>query len=491
MVGIVMIAPLVVAIVLGETDEVGNFLIGIGICLIAGNALRLLRIRPGKLTRRQAFLIVGLAWFVIALVISIPMFLSGTYSSLFDAVFDAVSALTTTGFSTADDYDHMAVSQQLLRLIMVFIGGQGIVVIGLSLGFFAHSGGLGTVFKSEGRTETVLPSVIETTRFIWIVASSMVLIGTTLGTIISLQIGMDFWRALYNGFFLAVSAYDTGGSTPQSSSLIYYHSWKIEALCMFLTTMGMINFAMYLHLARRGDHEFRRNVEARTTVVWIILSVIIMTLVLLGDGFYTTLPELFRESLFMVISACSTAGLQTVYSSQLGNTFTNDAMVILLIIMMVGGTSGSTAGGIKLIRVSIIGKSIWSSIKKSLRPASVVENTKYHQFYDRKLTNELAMQTMTIFILYVFTGIAGGMLGIAYGYEAIPSMFESFGCVSSTGLSVGIISMGTPMVLKVFYAFEMYAGRLEFITFIATFVELFISLFAWRPLAHRVKREAA
>ena len=63
--------------------------------------------------------------------------------------------------------------------------------------------------------------------------------------------------------------------------------------------------------------------------------------------------------------------------------------------------------------------------------------------------------------------------------------------MSSTGLSVGIISMGTPMVLKVFYAFEMYAGRLEFITFIATFVELFISLFAWRPLAHRVKREAA
>jgi len=480
--GCVMLVPLVISLILGETSATGDFLIGVGSCLLLGNLLRQLHVRPGRLSRRQALLIVGLSWLVLALVAAIPLYVSDDYTQILNAMFDTISALTTTGFSLATDFDHMAIAHQTWRIMMVLLGGQGVIVVALSLGFFGRSGGVGSVYSSEGRTDHVLPNVVQSTRFIWVISGAMVLIGTIIGTCISLGIGLDFWHALYTGFYLAVSSYDTGGITPHSSSLVYYHSWEMEAFCILFALMGIVNFGIYACFLRGHARDTLRNMEFRVTIVWFALAAVVMALVVIGDGYYTGLAAVLRRGLFMALSAGTTVGLQTIYSNQLQITFTTSAMVILMALMVIGGTSGSTAGGVKMVRLGILVRWLWASVKRILLPDSAIQRIEYHQFSDRELTSELATQTMIIFTLYLFTGVLGGMLGIAFGYEAIPSMFESMACVSNDGISTGIISMDMPNLLKVFYGLEMYAGRLEFIALLATFVQLLVPVFSRLPL---------
>lgn len=196
----------------------------------------------------------------------------------------------------------------------------------------------------------------------------MVILGTVVGTLISMGVGMDFWKALYNGFYLSVSSYDTGGITPHSSSLVYYHSLAIELYCAFFAVTGVINFGIYASLVSGRWSEFWHNMEARITVVWFAVSAVVMCIVLTGTGLFDSFSELFRRGTLMTLYAATTSGLQNIYSDQLQTAFTTSAMVILFIIMVVGGTSSSTAGGIKVVRLGILAKSIWLRIKQTLLP---------------------------------------------------------------------------------------------------------------------------
>lgn len=474
--GVAMVIPLLVAIFAQEYTSALDFLIGIGVCLCLGSALGLLRTRSGKLSRQQALFVVGFAWLIIAIVAAVPMYLSGSYASPLDALFDGVSSITTTGFSMNTDYNHMSVSQMVWRIMLVFVGGQGVIVVALSLGFFGRTGGAGSVYQAEAHNDHVLPNVINTARFIWAISGSVVIIGTLICTVICLLSGFNALDAFYNAFVLTISAYDTGGITPYSTSLVFYHSIPIELFCLVFTVMGIINFAVFAGIIKGNTKEFFKNIETRTVVIWLSVMTVCLTAVLAGDGVYTGLFELLRRGTFMAVSATTTAGFMTIYSSQMMVSYSGGAMVVLLIIMIVGGVSGSTAGGIKVARLGIIFKWFAVSVKRLLLPASAIEHSTYHQFQDRTLSAEVATQAMIIFILFSFTAVAGGMVGIVFGYEAIPAMFESVACVSSNGMGVGITSPTMPVALKIIYIIQMWAGRLEFVALLALIAGLVVSI---------------
>lgn len=184
---------------------------------------------------------------------------------------------------------------------------------------------------------------------------------------------------------------------------------------------------------------------------------------------------LLRRGLFMIISAFTTTGFQVVTTNQITTAFSNGAFLTLAFIMAVGGASGSTAGGIKFSRMGIIFKSIVSNVKETLAPDSARVVVSYNHVGRRTLTPEIVKEAMTVFILYVITLRYRRAGGIAHGFEAIPAISESVAMTSNGGIitSVAGPAAGT---LELFYIFQMWAGRLEFMTLFALIVEVVASL---------------
>ncbi len=133
-------APLIVALFFGEWAAAARYLFAAGVFLIAGSALRFLRIQPGRLSRQQAFAVTGLAWLVLALFGAIPLATSGHYANYLDALFESVSGFTTTGASIVRDLDHLSYADNMWRFMMHLMGGIGLVVVGLSFGLFGKGG---------------------------------------------------------------------------------------------------------------------------------------------------------------------------------------------------------------------------------------------------------------------------------------------------------------------------------------------------------------
>ena len=178
----------------------------------------------------------------------------------------------------------------------------------------------------------------------------------------------------------------------------------------------------------------------------------------------------------MLISASSTTGFSVVTTNQVLTVFSSGAILILAILMAVGGSSGSTAGGMKLSRIGLTVKSIVSSIKEATSPDSARVSVVYHHIGKQVLNNEIARAAMTVSTLFVVTYVVGALVGIAHGYDATASIAESVAMASNGGLSFGITTQGMPKTLELIYILEMWAGRLEFITLIALVVKIVASL---------------
>lgn len=468
------LVPFATALVCGEWEPASRYLLVGGISLIAGSALRFLRIEPGRLNRQQALAVTGLAWIVLALFASIPLHLSGHYATFLDALFDGVSGLTTTGASIVVDLDHLSYADNMFRFMMHLLGGLGLVVVALSFGLFGK-GGASSLYSSEGRSEHVVPNVVQTTRFIAKIAIGFILVATVILTVICLFAGMEPLRAALNALWLAISGFMTGGFAPMSQSVMYYHSFPIELVLMVLMVLGSINFVLHAEIWKGHVGTFFQDLEIRTMIIWLCAITCVFVAALTAGTAFSDLPTLLRRGLFMVISAFTTTGFQNVTTNELTTVFTSGAFLVIAIVMAVGGSAGSTSGGMKFSRVGIVFKSIAATVKETLAPDSARVVVTYNHVGRRQLSPGIVKEAMTVFMLFVITYTVGALVGIAYGYEATQAIFESVAMASNGGLTT-IVSPGMPMTLEVLYIFEMWAGRLEFVTLLALIVEVVVSL---------------
>lgn len=473
--GAIMVVPFATALLFGEWEPAARYLSSIGIALIVGGGLRFLRIDQARLTRRQAMAVTGFAWIVLALVCSIPLFFSGHYLTYLDALFDGVSGLTTTGASVILDLDHLSNADNMFRFMMHLLGGLGLIVVGLSFGLFGKRGG-SALFNSEGRSEHVLPNVIQTAQFIGRLTAVVIVIATALVMIVCLLAGMEPVRAFLHALWLSISGCVTGGFTPMSQSVMYYHSFVLEVLLMVAMIWGSINFVVHAEIWKGRPAVFFRDMETRTALLWVGMLTVVFTAALAGSALFSDLPALLRRGLFMVISAFTTTGFQVITTNQLTTVLASGAFLSLAVLMAVGGGAGSTAGGVKIHRVGIIFKSIVATIKESLAPDSARVVVDYNHVGRRILTSDVAKSAMTVFILYVVTYMVGALVGIAHGYEATTAIFESVAMTSNGGIITGLAAPGMPATLELFYIFQMWAGRLEFIAFVALVVEIVASV---------------
>ncbi|MDH3463742.1 MAG: TrkH family potassium uptake protein [Acidimicrobiia bacterium] len=458
------VLPLLWAIAKQEWAPAGTFLLMIGIAALAYAAANL--IRPPQ--RRpvdwsHGLVVAALTWLLAPALATIPLFLSGHYGSWIDSYFDSMSGLTTTGLAVIQDLDHLAESVNVWRHTLHFLGGQGIVLAVLV--FLSGSGAL-SLYQGEGREEKIFPSVGSTARFIWLVSATHAVIGIIVLTIDGVFVqGFRLSRAVFHATTIFMAAFDTGGFSPQSTSVTYYHSPLFELMVSVLMVAGAMSFGLH-HAIWNRTKGLGRNLEVRAILTTFGMTLFV-TIVGLGTaGVFSDAPSLMRRGLFQVLSAHTGTGFATVSSLEIGR-WSGLAFAGIATAMALGGMGSSTAGGVKALRVGLTFKTLVDSVRSSLLPERAIVPATFHQYSRRRLTADLSKSVLVLTLLYVGLYLFGALVSIAHGYPLQASLFESISAAANVGLSVGITAPDMPLLLKLTFVLQMWVGRLEFVAIFA------------------------
>jgi trk system potassium uptake protein len=465
--GLVMLVPAVVALFAQEWNSASAFVVGASLCIIVGAVTDARWTTHRPLTWAHGMVIVALAWLIGAVFAAVPMYLSGRFSDPLAALFEAMSALTTTGMSVIHDLDHTPLSEDLYRHVLQIAGGLGIVIVVLSL-FVAGGARITTLYVSEARDERVLPNVIRTARFIFLVAATFFVVGTTALFFALLFAGFSPGRALYHAVNLFFASFSTGGFSVMQSSMIYYHSATVEIVVLLLMIAGTISFGLHLALWRGEPREVFRHFESRTLAITTSLFFVAVCFGLLAAGTYDAAGPLFRKGLFTLLSAVTSTGHQV----NVGDTYLTDwgalAPPAIVAAMAIGGMASSTSGGIKAIRVGIAFKTLIHDIRRILLPESALVVTTYHAGRQQVLRDSVSRAATTVLLLFVVSFLAGSLVGLVYGeWEITQTLFEAVSVGSNIGISIGVVSPDMPHGLTIVYIAQMWLGRLEFVAVFA------------------------
>lgn len=466
-VGLLLLVPLVFALIWSEWAEAAAFGVAAGITITVGRLAELFLEERHTAAWHHGMLVAALGWLLAPFFGALPFVMSGHYAGFVDAYFEAMSGFATAGLSVTNDLDHLADSMNLWRHLLHFLGGQGLVLVVLS--FFATGGGAVGMYVGEAREEKILPNVARTSRFIWRVSLAFGAAGSVAFAIALLSAGMPLSEAALHAPLLFMAAFDTGGFAPQSTSLGFYHSAAVEAVAVVLMLAGALSFALHYQLWHRRPGELLRNTEVRLIAGTMLGFFTICAVGLIRSGAYDSVEALVRRGFFQIVSAHSGTGFQTVAGPTLLSRWGTLAPAMVVVAMALGGMAGSTAGGIKGIRIAVAAKAVQQEIRRVIRPPGALTIETYHSGFRRILEPAVVRSAFLISSLYVVLYLAGTLTGLFYGYRFEQAFFESTSAAAAVGLTTGLTGPGMPLGLKVTYILQMWIGRLEFVAVFALF----------------------
>ncbi|HZD60416.1 MAG TPA: TrkH family potassium uptake protein [Anaerolineae bacterium] len=465
-IGFAMLLPLAVSLFTQEWNAALDFVIGSSVALAIGYLLLIVCRTRREMGWLHGVLVVPIAWLAAMIFGAVPLYLSGHFASFLDAMFDTMSGFATTGLALIQDLDHLSYGHNFWRHLTMFIGGQGIVVIMLTLMTGGASGIYG-MYVGEAREEKILPNLMHTARFIWLVSLIYLGVGTITLSFTAWQIGLPPLRALFHGMTIFIAGFDTGGFSPQSQSILYYHSAAFELATLPFMVAGGINFALHHALFSGNKREVFKNAEVLMLSTTVAVTFAVVAIALSQVGAYGSASTVFRRGFYQLISAHTGTGFMTIYGPQFPALWGPLAMLGLVIAMGLGASVGSTAGGIKALRIVAMLKALVLETKRVVLPPSAVIVERYHHLKKNTITDKLLLNAFLIGSAYVATYIIGAIIGAFFGYPFVNSVFESVSATANVGLTSGITAPSMPNALKVVYIIQMWVGRLEFISIMA------------------------
>lgn len=469
-IALLMVLPILTAVGFQEWNPFWDFIITMAISVILG----LLLIIIGKQTRqnksfvqwKHGFVVASLSWIILMFLCAIPYLLSGHVNSILDACFDVMSGFTTTGMVLTQDLDHISLSLNLWRHMLTFIGGQGMIVLALTF-LLKETGGAYIFYVGEAKDIDLVPNVKGTARIIWKISMVYLVIGTTALWIDGMTIGLNPLSAFFNGLFIFASSWSTGGFAPYTQNMMYYHSFSYENLTIIFFILGSLNFGLHHAILSGNKKELLKNIETQSFFISSFLASILAVMWLARTGVYNDAIAMFRRVVYNVLSAHTTTGFGSVYARQFALEWGDFGILILVIVMLIGGSACSTAGGFKGLRIGIIGNSILADVKRLLASERTVKVFRFHHIKDQILSDGLVKASALIIICYLITFAIGTLIGTYYGYPLASAAFEAASITGNVGLSIGITTPGMPTVMKIYYIIAMYLGRLEFLSVFA------------------------
>ncbi len=458
--GFTMVVPIIVSIFFGEYKTLVDFALGFMICVSIGLLLRNTFRYNTNTQWVHGMSATALSWLIVMLIAALPYYWSGFFNSYVDACFDTMSGITTTGLTLIQNVDHIPISLNIWRHVLTFIGGQGVILVALS---FVPPAAVGfQALVGEGKEEKLIPNVKDTGKAIWFISFFFMFVGLCIYFLIGLFIGLEPGWSLFHGFCIFMSSWSTGGFAPQMMNTMYYHSFLYEFACMIFFILGSMNFGLHYYVWFKDSRELLKDIETRSFIITLTITSILLTAGLLKDQIYSSFLPLVRKGFFILLSGHSGTGQMTIYATQFLTQWGDVGLIAVILVMLFGGWSASTAGGFKAIRIGIVFKSILSDIQQFLIPRTSVYVSKYRHLADRILNVKTIKTTMNIIALYMFIHLFGAVVGVLNGYPLVDSFFESVSATANVGLSCGITSSTMPFNMKIAYIINMYLGRLEF-----------------------------
>ena len=411
------------------------------------------RKRPKVFDVKSAFGVVGMIWVAICIFGSIPMYFSGAFPSFTDAMFESVSGFTTTGASVLQEVETLPRSVNLWRCETHWLGGMGVIALAVALIPLLGIGGFRLI-----KAETTGPDKEKLTSFIANTAKSLWLIYVMLTVVQMLLLhfaGLGWVDSLAHAF----STMGTGGFSTRNASVGAFGLPAVEWICTLFMLLASVNFALYYRLFTGRLRDVAGDSELRAFVMVVLASIAVATL--LESNPATALPKTFRDVAFQVSSVVSTTGFMTADYTQ----WRPPAQVVILLLFFVGGCSGSTAGGIKVIRWTILAKEIENEMRRIVHPHQVftlrINGKPGHESFIPVVASFILMY----FLLMLSTAFAGAIAGL----DVFTSLTAAASMVGNIGPAFGQLGPTAnygflPAALKWWYCFAMLAGRLEIYT---------------------------
>lgn len=408
------------------------------------------------MTHEEAALSVSLTWIVVCIVSAIPFMILNRLS-FSHAYFEAMSGYTTTGL-TLFNYELGSNIMFLWRSIMQYVGGAGIAVLLISLANAPYGSGLSS---AEGKADLLVPQIQRSARLVMIIYGTYALVG-----IIALKIAGMTWFDSVNHAFAALS---TGGFSTHTESISWFNSKPIEAIIMVMMFLGNLNFLNAYILFGGRLKTFLRNGEIKVQLI-LIPAVSILLTALVTVKLYGSFPHSLRVALFETVSALTTTGLT------IGNygRWSQFGLFVITILMLIGGGSNSTAGGIKQYRLYFIYKSIIQSLKELTSPLGRIVRLPYW-WGDKKMyiTGSLIQSLFMFILMYLGIYIIGVGIMTAYGISLKDAVFEFASTLSNSGLSLGITNVSLPLPVIWTQTVAMFLGRLEILIIMVAMAKIF------------------
>jgi len=456
-VGLTMLLPLGFSLAVKDKTTVTfvqAMLLSIG---VGGGLFLVCRTDKGHtVTHREGMCIVTLGWVGAGLFGALPLYLSGSIPGFTDCVFETFSGFTTTGSTILQDIESLPASILLWRSQTQWLGGMGIVLLSLAILPFLGVGGM-QLYKAEvpGPTPDKLrPRVRETAKLLW----QVYLLLSVLELLFLLAGGMSFFDSLNHTF----TTMPTGGFSPKSASIGHYDSVYFDLVITFFMFMAGVNFVLHFQLLQRKPSAWWRSPEFRFYLLVTLGVTLIVTLCIYGPV-YSSLGQALRYSLFQVVSIFTTTGYGTADYELWGPL----AQFLLVMCMVVGGSAGSTAGGVKCMRVIILFKQVKREILRLVHPRAIVSVKLGREL----VADEILSGVIGFFLLYLaLAALAMGSLA-ALGLDLLTGIGAVIACISNIGPGIGQVGptdnfAHLPALAKWILTFCMLLGRLEIYTVI-------------------------
>jgi trk system potassium uptake protein len=451
-IGVLHLVPLLLLVFYpGEVDEIPGFLVA-GVPLVVVGGVLWKRFAPREiltLTIQEGYVVVVMVWIAAILFGAVP-FIFNSELNFAQAVFESTSGWTATGLTVVDVTD---ASPLILfyRSFIQFAGGAGFAIIAVS----ALAGVFGVGLSvAEGRTDQLAPHIRHSASIVLRIYFGYAVFG-----ILAMRLAGMGWFDAVNHAFTALA---TGGFSTRPESIGYWDSPAIEAVTMILMILGTINFVVaYLFLQGKFRAVFR-NGELRFMLI-ITVGAIFLLFTLVTTHLYGSLEKSVRVALFEVVSTVTTGGFSTVDY----RPWSDFGWLLLIVLMLIGGGTGSTAGGIKQFRVYLLYKSVVWEIRRAFMPKHMVNEPAIWQGEKRQLLNDRQLRQIALFIgLYITVFLVGSGITAAHGYTLRESLFEFASALGTVGLSVGVTRPDMPLMVMWVQSIGMLLGRLEFFTVI-------------------------
>jgi trk system potassium uptake protein TrkH len=492
-----MVVPLVVAIVYRE--EVWVFAVSIPVVVLIGLALERLDPDP-DLGPQEALLLVSIAWFAAAFVGTIPFLLAGYgtestiglqldsptafTSGVVNALFESMSGFTTTGATVLGEISFERHSHAVLmwRQLTQWLGGMGIIVLMIAiLPELAVNGA--QLMRSEApgpELQKLTPKIAETARALWLIYFGFTVVYILLLYLLHLvgyAQNMDLYNAIAHGF----TTLPTGGFSPQADSIAAFSAAVQWLVIPFMVVAG-VNFALFWHVLRGEAKVMVENAEFRTYAGAIAVISALMALVLyrggapameLGGVTEGVTENAIRQATFQITSLLNSTGYATADFAN----WDNHARMLLLFAMFVGGSAGSTGGGVKVVRWLVVLKTVRREMYTSANPDVVRPVRLGGSVVDEDAIRAILVFTLLYLFLFgfaaVFISLDSGRIGYELtAFEAISASLSTLGNIGPGFGSLGpfgsYLSFSNPS--KLLMVLLMWFGRLEIVPVLALFV---------------------